>query len=254
MELYSMYKKLIILFSFILSFLIISCSPKHSEIILSKYDDNAVTMGEFEKQYEKNVGNLEAAKNDSLSKYKNFLDLYTNFKMKLRDAYVRGFYSDPELNKELLDYEKKVGVTFLLEKQIVAPAVKDLYNKRKWELRVSHIMIVPDSSGEEAARKLAQSVLDSIKNGADFSEMAARYSKDRYSAKTGGDIYYFTAGQLPVEFEDAAYSLKPGELYPNIVRTKYGFHIIKLTDKRERVPQIRASHILIPFKRCNREN
>ncbi len=243
-----MYKKLIILFSFVLSFLIISCSPKHSEIILSKYDDNAVTMGEFEKQYEKNVGNLEAAKKDSISKYKNFLDLYTNFKMKLRDAYVRGFYDDSTLNKELLDYKKKVGVTFLLEKRIVDPGIKDLYNKRKWELRVSHIMIVPDSSGEEAARKLAQAVLDSIKNGANFSTMAAKYSKDRYSSKAGGDVYYFTAGQLPPKFADAAYSLKVGEVYPELVRTRFGFHIIKLTDKRERVPQIRASHILIKYQ------
>ena len=246
-----MYKKLIILFSFILSFLIISCSPKHSEIILSKYDDHAITMGEFEKQYEKNAGSMEAAKKDSLSKYKNFLDLYTNFKMKLRDATVRGYQNDPELNKELLDYKKKVGVTFLLERQIVDPGVRDLYNKKKWELRASHIMIIPDSSGEEAARKLAQSILDSIKAGANFSEMAAKYSKDRYSAKMGGDIYYFTAGQLPIEFESAAYSLKPGEVYPNVVRTKYGFHIIKLTDKRERVPQIRASHILVTFKDAN---
>ncbi len=246
-----MYKKLIILFSFVLSFLIISCSPKHSEIILSKYDDNAVTMGEFEKQYEKNIGNLEAAKKDSISKYKNFLNLYTNFKMKLRDAYVRGFYDDPELNKELIDYKKKVGVTFLLERRIVDPGINNLYNKRKWELRVSHIMIVPDSTGEEAARKLAEAVLDSIKNGADFSVMAARYSKDRYSSNSGGDIYYFTAGQLPLTFEDAAYSLKPGEIYPKVVRTKYGFHIIKLTEKRERVPQIRASHILISFQGSN---
>ncbi len=140
-----MYKKLIILFSFVLSFLIISCSPKHSEIILSKYDDHDISMGEFEKQYEKNAGSIDAAKKDSLSKYKNFLDLYTNFKMKLRDAVVRGYQNDPELNKELLDYEKKVGVTYLLEKQIVDPGIRDLYNKRKWELRVSHIMIVPDS-------------------------------------------------------------------------------------------------------------
>ncbi len=104
------------------------------------------------------------------------------------------------------------------------------------------------ASGEEAAKTLAQSVLDSIKNGADFSKMADKYSKDRYSSKSGGDIYYFTAGQLPAEFENAAYSLEPGQLYPNLVRTKFGFHIIKLTDKRERVPQIRASHILISLK------
>ena len=88
--------------------------------------------------------------------------------MKLRDAEVRGYGDDPALKQELNDYKKKVGVTYLLEKNIVEPGIKDLYDKRKWELRVSHLMIRPDSSGEEAARKLTQAILDSIKEREKF--------------------------------------------------------------------------------------
>ena len=235
-----------ILFSLVvLTFIFSSCSPQHSDLIVAKYGDFDIKMKEFENAYVKNAGSIEAAKQDSLSKLKNFLDLYVNFKMKLRDAQVRGYDQDPALSQELTDYKKKVGVTYLLEKNIVDPGLKDLYEKRKWEYRVSHIMIRPDTSGEEAARKLTQSILDSIKSGKSFESMVTKYSQDQFSKPNGGDIFYVTAGQLPVEFEDAVYKTDKGNVYPEVVKTRYGFHIIKVTDKRERVPQIRASHILI---------
>jgi peptidyl-prolyl cis-trans isomerase SurA len=248
-----MVTRAIIYFSFILSFLFISCSPKHSEIVLADIDDSNLKMGEFEDAYIKNAGGLEQAKTDSLSKLKNFLDLYTNFKMKLRDASVRGYENNSELMNELNDYKKKVGVTFILEKQIVDPGVQDLYNKRKWELRVSHIMIRPDSTGEEAARLKTVAILDSIKKGSSFEDLANRNSQDFYSAPLGGDIFYVTAGLLPVEFEDACYKTPAGKVFPEVVKTRYGYHIIKVTDKRERVPKIKASHILVDFNNANGE-
>ena len=236
-----------ILFTFALAFILSSCSPQHADLVVAKFGDNEIKMNEFENAYIKNVGSYDVAKKDSLSKLKSFLDLYLNFKMKLRDAEVRGYGEDPALKQELTDYKVKVGVTYLLEKDIVEPGIKDLYNKKKWELRVSHLMIRPDSSGEEAARKLTQAILDSIKSGKSFEAMVSKYSQDSFSKKDGGDIFYVTAGQLPVEFEDAAYNTPKGQVYPWVVRTKYGFHIIKVTDKKERVPQIRASHILVAF-------
>lgn len=248
-----MVTRVIIYFSLILSFLFISCSPKHSEIVLAELDDLNVKMGEFEDAYIKNAGGLEQAKTDSLGRLKNFLDLYVNFKMKLRDASVRGYEQDSELMNELNDYKKKVGVTFILEKNIVDPGVKELYNRRKWELRVSHIMIRPDSTGEEAARLKAAAILDSIKKGASFEQLAKRNSQDYFSAPLGGDIFYVTAGLLPVEFEDVCYKTGVGNIYPDVLKTRYGYHIIKVTEKRERVPKIKASHILVDFNNSSGE-
>ena len=248
-----MVTRAIIYFSFILSFLFISCSPKHSEIVLSELGDSEIKMEEFEDAYIKNAGSLEQAKSDSLSKLKNFLDLYVNFKMKLRDAEVRGYENNTELMNELNDYKKKVGVTFILEKNIVEPGIQELYNKRKWELRVSHIMIRPDSAGEEAARLKTAAILDSIKKGSNFEDSAQRNSQDYFSAPLGGDIFYITAGLLPAEFEDACYKTPAGKVYPNVVKTRYGYHVIKVTEKRERVPKIKASHILVDFNNANGE-
>ncbi len=70
----------------LLTFLFVSCSPEHSKIVIAEYNDAKITMDEFEKAYAKNVGGLEAAVDDSFENYKNFADLYTNFKMKLDDA------------------------------------------------------------------------------------------------------------------------------------------------------------------------
>ena len=106
--------------------LLSSCSPEHSEIVVSKFDDTEITMKEFEEAYAKNVGGIEEAKTDSLPKLQNFLDLYTNFKMKLRDASIRGFDNNESLSAELLDYQRKVGSSYILEKQVVEPAVEKL--------------------------------------------------------------------------------------------------------------------------------
>lgn len=231
-----------------LTFLFVSCSPEHSKIVVADYDDSQLTMNEFEKAYEKNAGSYEAAAKDSFNNYKNFADLYVNFKMKLLDADRRDYQNDSTLNQELLDYKKKVGASYFLEKYLVEPNVKDLYEKRKIEIRASHLMIRPNISGLEAARKLANSLLDSIKNGANFEKMVAKYSQDQFYKNNGGDIFYFTAGQLPFEFEDAAYKTAVGQIYPGVVETKFGFHIIKVTEKQPRIPKIRASHILASYK------
>lgn len=240
--------KLLTICSVCLTFLLTSCSPKHSEIVLAEYGDYEVTMKEFEDAYAKNVGGYEEAKDDSINRLENFLNLYVNFKMKLRDAKIRGFESNPSLNEELLDYKKKVGVTYLLEKTIVEPGIKDLYEKRKTELRVSHLMIRPGTNGWEDAEEFANAILDSIKMGQSFEEMVKKYSQDKYSQPYGGDIYYITAGMLPAEFENAAYNTPVNQVYPEAVETKFGLHIIKVTDRRDRFPRIRASHILVSYR------
>jgi len=235
------------LFAALSAFLFVSCSPEHSKIVVAEYNNDKITMDEFEKAYAKNVGSLEAAVDDSFENYKNFADLYTNFKMKLEDAKSRGYQNDLALNQELLDYKKKVGSSYILEKHLVEPNIKDWYEKRKTEIRASHLMIRVDSTGEAAASKYAQSLLDSIKKGARFEDMVLKYSQDQFSKPKEGDIFYFTAGQLPYEFEDACYKIEKGKVYPEVVKTKFGYHIIKVTDKKPRVPKIKASHILISY-------
>lgn len=215
--------------------------------VVAEFGNTEITLDEFEYAYAKNEGGWDIAAEQDISEYKEFLDLYVNFKMKLRDAWVRGYDEDTDLMNELKDYQEQVGVSYILEKWIIEPGIQQLYDRRTEEFRVSHIMIRPDSLGEEAAQMKAQAILDSINNGASFEEMAEKYSDDKFSAVNGGDIYYITAGLLPYEFEDPMYTLNVDEVYGEVVKTQFGYHLIKVTERKHRYPEISASHILISF-------
>ena len=218
-----------------------------SQTIVGEFGNYKITLKEFEDAYVKNVGSRVIAEKDSFQNYKKFMDLYMNFRMKLRNAEVRGFNHNQALNQELKDYQEKVGKSYIIEKYLIQPGIEKLYNRRKEELRVSHIMIRPVAGGDEAAFEKANTILDSIKNGESFEEMAQKYSDDKYSSVKGGDIYYVTAGMLPYEFEDAMYTLHPGEIYSKPVKTNYGQHLIKVTQRQQRVARVRAKHILISY-------
>lgn len=105
---------------------------------------------------------------------------------------------------------------------------------------------VLSAEAKEIARLKAQSILDSIKNGKDFSEMARLYSEDSASGANGGDLGSVKKGTFIKEFEDAAYLLKEDEI-SNLVETIFGYHIIKVNEKIGE--RLHASHILIRYPR-----
>ncbi|MCE1189151.1 MAG: peptidylprolyl isomerase [Ignavibacteria bacterium] len=215
--------------------------------VVAKFGDEKISYTEYQDAYTKNFGIMPTS--DSVDASKAFLKLYTNFKMKLADAKARGFEKNVDLQNELLDYKKKIGVTYLLDRKLVEPNLHRLWELRKNEYRVSHIMFRPDSSGEAKLLVKANAILDSIiKFGKPFEEMARKYSQDNYSAKLGGDVFFFTPLLLRApEFEEAYISTPVGGVYPAVVKTQFGWHIIKVTEKKVRVPQIRASHIMAMF-------
>ncbi len=101
--------------------------------------------------------------------------------------------------------------------------------------------IAADPSINGGAQKQAEDVLKQIKEGGDFAELAKKYSQDG-SASNGGDLGFFGKGQMVPEFEKAAFALEVGQV-SGIVKTQYGYHIIKVTDKKD--DQVKASHILL---------
>jgi foldase protein PrsA len=104
-----------------------------------------------------------------------------------------------------------------------------------------------DSAAVATVEQRAQSFLDKIKAGEDFGKIARENSDDKASAVKDGDLGFFTKEVMVKEFADAAFSLKPGEV-SNLVRTQFGFHIIKVTDvkkdKQGVVTEVQASHVL----------
>lgn len=111
-------------------------------------------------------------------------------------------------------------------------------------LSFRQVVVVPEPSEEavQAARAEAESLLERVRAGEDFAELAREFSDDPGSAQLGGDLGWFRRGRMVREFEDAAYQLLPGEV-SGVVETDFGFHIIKM--ERARLAEIQARHILI---------
>ncbi len=124
-----------------------------------------------------------------------------------------------------------------------------LYERRKTEIRASHIMLLSDSNTTEAqVTELAQKIIDRINKGEDFAKLAKEYSKDANTNNNGGDFYYFTAGQInSVELEDILYGLDVGQITQTPFKFNNGYHIIKITERHPRNISIRAQHILIKY-------
>ena len=99
------------------------------------------------------------------------------------------------------------------------------------QVRASHILLKTEGKDEAAVKKAAEDLLAQVKGGADFAQLATKHSEDEGSAKNGGDLDYFGRGRMVPEFEQAAFSMQPGQV-SDLVKTQYGFHIIKVVDKK----------------------
>lgn len=137
-----------------------------------------------------------------------------------------GFKNEEQLTQTL-------RISMLQEKaakediELTDEEVQEYYDQMKPEIKASHILVEDEATAKEVKQKLDE--------GADFAELAKEYSTDPGSAQNGGDLDWFGAGMMVPEFEEAAYSLEVNEI-SEPVQSTHGFHIIKVTDKKEKEP------------------
>jgi len=243
---YSFYAITILIVS-LFTFLV-ACSSKKKSVV-AEIGDEKIYLGEFEKQFLKTVNNIDTARNQSMQEKKEFLDLLIKFRLKVKDARDKGFLNSPEIQNDLNDYKKNFISTFLIDKEVVEPYIEKLYERKMYEVRASHILVnlnqTPTPEDSVKAYKKADDILARLKNGDAFETVAKEMSDDQTAQQNAGDLYYFTGGMTVPEFEDIVYDLKVNEYNKKAVRTMFGLHIVKLTDKKKRNDGIRASHILL---------
>ena len=99
------------------------------------------------------------------------------------------------------------------------------------QIRASHVLLTTEGKDDAAVRAQAEQVLKEAKSGADFAALAKKYSQDESNAQQGGDLDYFTRGRMVAAFDNAAFALAPGEI-SDVVKTEFGYHIIKVTDRK----------------------
>ncbi len=218
--------------------------------VVAKIGGDSISLNDFEESYAKNNGGWEKATSSTPEEREKFLDLLVKFRLKVLEARNRGLMADSSIKIELEGYEVTVATSYMLEKEIVEPKVKELYERRKEELRASHVLIRLNSVASPQdtlnayanALKIINLVPTSI-----FDSLAVKYSEDQSVAYNKGDLGWFTSGRMVAEFEDACYKLKAGEYTLLPVRSQFGYHIIKLIARQPNKGAVRVSHILRNF-------
>jgi len=200
--------------------------------VLANVSNKAITTKDFERR----IARLPAYYRDIADKNKKrFLDEYVMETIFYEEAVRKGIDRDREVKDILEEAKKKILITKLLKNevddkiQISDGEVTQFYEDHKDDFktpelwRASHILVATEEEARAVQAELA--------GGASFEELARARSTDA-TASRGGDVGYFRMGQLVPEFENACLKLKVGET-SDIVRTQFGYHIIKLTDRKE---------------------
>lgn len=234
--------------------LIFSSFAQSNDPILMTINDKKITKSEFERIFHKN--NRDSVVDEkSINEY---LDLFINFKLKVFEALANGLDTVTNFKQELSSYRKQLAAPYFVDKETEEKLVREAYERKKIRIRTSHILIKlsENASPEDtlAAYNKAIEIRNRILKGEDFAKLANEYSQDDVSKINGGDIGYLTVFTTVLPYENAAYSLKLGEISMP-VRSQYGYHILKVTDRKENPGEVKVAHIMVLVARdANQED
>lgn len=213
-------------------------------------DGTPLTRADFEEQY----GRALTTSADSIEDRSEFLDRYVNYRLKVLEARRAGYAQRPDVEQEIQSYRSQLARPYLVGQEVTDPLVRQLYERRKEAIKASHILITvgQDAPAEDTVRAFNQisALRDSALSGVDFGRLAQQYSQDpsaqRPSGEPGarGNLGYFGGGRMVQPFEDFAYNTPVGGISP-VFRTQFGYHILKVDDRRPLPPARELAHIMI---------
>jgi peptidyl-prolyl cis-trans isomerase SurA len=230
----------------------------NSEDVLMTIAGKNVTVSEFMAIYQKNNPKGTTIDKKSLDEY---LNLYVNFKLKVKQAEDLGYDTVAAFKTELKGYRDQLAKPYLIDEDQIDLLVQEAFERKHWDVRASHIFVkLPKDATPadtlEAFKKISK-INDRVKNGEDFGKLAAELSEDPsardreanqqhpFIKGNNGDLGYFTVFDFIYAFECAAYTTEVGKISA-ITRTEYGYHVIKVTDKRKAMGTVTVAHIFRP--------
>jgi len=222
-----------------------SAPTDKTDKVLFTVDKTDVHTSEFLYLYRKNnQGKTDANKEASIREY---LDLVVNFKLKVAEAHDRGLDTTQAFVKEFTTYRDELKKPFVASADDLGKLVKEAYERMKEEVKAAHILVnvgpeAPPVDTLAAWQKII-SLRERALKGEDFGNLAKEYSDDPSAKANSGMLGYFTAMKMVYQFEDAAYKTKVGDISQPI-RTRFGYHLIKVYDRRPASGEVEVSHIL----------
>lgn len=216
-------------------------------------DGEEITVGDFKRIYEKN---LDAIDNEEAKDVEKNLDLFINYKLKVKEAYQIKLDTLPSYLKEIEGYRNQLSAPYMQDTVFINKLVKDAYFRTKNEVKAKHILIrTPRDATPKDTLEAYQKIMNiraRILKGEDFEAVAEETSEDpsaRDDVRSGrkanrGNLGYFSAFKMVYPFEDAAYNTKVGAVSEPF-KTRFGYHILKIDSLRPSKGEVEVAHILI---------
>ena len=207
-------------------------------------DSQNISLEEFKNVFYKNNNNTELTK-EYLDEY---MQLFVNFKLKVKEADELGLDTIAAFISELDGYRIQLAKPYLKNKEFDENMLTEAYDRMKQDIKASHILISVDEKATTQQEKEAYDKVLAIRssilaNTISFAAAAKKNSDDKSALTNDGNLSYFTAFMMVYDFESAAYGTEIGEISMP-VKTKYGYHIIKVTDKRKASGEVKVAHIM----------
>ena len=230
-------------------------------------DNENITAGEFLNIYNKNNVQGDVIDKKSMEEY---LDLFINFRLKVKEAKDLGMDTVKAFVDELAGYRKQLIKPYFIDEKTNENLLLEAFQRKLIDVRASHILIKVKENALPADTLIAYNKISEIKKriqeGEDFGDMAVEFSDDptakdmpaiqgKRPARKGnrGDLGYFSVFDMLYSFEDAAYNTNLGEI-SDILKTKYGYHILKVTDKKEAMGEAEVAHLFVAIPQETSKN
>ena len=246
---------LIVVLMLSISILFSSSSLAQNKKVLLSIGDENITVGEFYNVYEKSNSQGDVIDKKSMEEY---LDLYINFKLKVKEALDLRMDTNSAFISELDGYREQLAKPYFVDESINEDLFAEAWDRKQKDVRASHILIKIDENASPEDTLIAYNkVMDfrnRIMNGENFGDLAVEMSEDpsaRDREATGrrpfmrgnrGDLGYFSVFDMVYPFESGAYNSEVGDVTLPI-RTQFGYHLIKLDDKKNAMGQAQVAHI-----------
>ncbi len=235
-------------------FLLQSCNVQRStktvDNSLFRISNQAISKEEFKYAFLKNY-----KPSDTISltdEVNNYLDLYVKFKLKVKEARSREYHKRDSYIKELKSYQKDLAKPYLTENKVTDQLIQEAHNRMTEEVKASHILISVNNDSLGAKKKITE-IKAWAEKGLSFDSLASIYSNDPSAKNNGGNLGYFSAMQMVYPFETAAYNTSIGSI-SDIVTTRFGYHILKVFDRRPAQGQVKVAHIMLRAASSNDPN
>ena len=214
------------------------------QTVLLTIADEQVTLEEFERIYKKN--NNETSLNRQTPE--EYLELFINFKLKVKEAESLGMDTTTKFINELEGYRVQLAKPYLADEETRDEMMKEAYERAKLDINASHILIkLPANPSPEdtlAAFDKITGIRERIVNGESFETVARATSDDSSVKRNGGNLSYFTVFSMIYAFENVAYNT-PVNTLSEPFQSNYGYHIMKVHDRRPARGQIKIAHIFV---------